>query len=430
MARFTVSNEALTDAVSRATIPLSTVLAITSTTVYACTSRGENDITALTRYQVTDSESLLNDLPKYALRELPPHLSPASARVTVINSVTAGRHTGERVYDELVGPLLTALGVTHEYIATTSASDISTFATSLGVDSSNDQRPHTVILLSGDTSIHELVNSLHCPNAPRTLTVAPIPTGSGNALMTSLSIATPFAALFVLLHGTATLLNPFYASFPKGSLEVIPPTEVEPEGKTIKLVTPDADGGDGQSKIYALVVASWAIHAALVGDSDSPEYRKLGNERFKVAARENLARNASWHGMIRYTTATSSTVTAVEGPHSYVLLTSISSLEPGFKIAPTATPLSGKVEFIHMRALKGDDIMRLLMLAYQDGAHVREPEVLYTEVESLSVEVHERELRMRRWCVDGRIFIVPEDATVSVHRGVANVRGWEVFILV
>ncbi|KAJ8102614.1 ATP-NAD kinase-like domain-containing protein [Lipomyces tetrasporus] len=420
----TVENDGYLKFGDNVSVPLESVLAVTPSALLSYSS----ETLHVPSLVVTPIEGPLTgeDIQKYLLPGLPTHLDPSRSRITVVNSSTAGAHRGQEVYAKMLQPLLEALNIAHEYILTSSPSTISEFAASLSVTES--ALPHTVILVSGDTSIHELVNSLTPISSTETITLALIPAGSGNALMTSLSLGTITAAVFALVHGTPHPLNPFYVTFPEDSNEVIPPTIHDPNGKTVALETPDLLSGP--RKIFALVVASWGIHAALVGDSDSPEYRKLGNDRFKKAAAENLARNVAWHGPVRYTSAVSGREEVVEGPHSYLLMTSLSSLEPGFKIAPTAEPLSGKLEMVHLPFLSGEEIMRLLMLAYQNGKHVHEKEVLYEEVEEVHVAVHEEEERMRRWCVDGRIIIVPNGATVAVHKGVENIRGWNMQVVV
>ncbi|KAK9237984.1 ATP-NAD kinase-like domain-containing protein [Lipomyces kononenkoae] len=403
-------------------VPVEQVLAVTSSSVLSYAV--EDPVPSLVVTPI-DGTPTGEEIQKYLLPSLPSHLDSRRSHITVVNSSTAGTQKGKQVYDKLLHPLLQTLDIAHEYIPTTSASTISELGVSLSTNEPG--LPRTIVLLSGDTSIHELVNSLAPISLTQTITLALIPTGTGNALMTSLSRGTITSAVFGLLHGNPRPLNPFYVAFPSDSKEVIPPTVNNPDGKIVALETPDSSSG--ARKIFALVVASWAIHAALVGDSDSPEYRKLGNDRFKIAAQENLARNVAWHGPVRYSSVQSREEEVVEGPHSYLLMTSISSLEPGFMIAPTAEPLSGKLEMVQMPFLSGDEIMRVLMLAYQNGKHVQEKEVMYKEVEEVRVTVHEEEERMRRWCVDGRIIIVPNGATVAVHKGVENIRGWNVEVV-
>ncbi|KAK9466021.1 ATP-NAD kinase-like domain-containing protein [Lipomyces arxii] len=408
-------------------VPIDAILAVFASSVLYCTSSDESsDVPFLNIADVVISPKESKLQSKF-LHKIPQHLDSKFSNVTVINSTFAGKQLGSKVYEQLLKPLFVVLDVAHEYIATESATSIASFAGQL-VTSNDSEKESTVIIMSGDTSIHELVNALHPISSSRNLTLAPIPTGSGNSLTTTLSVLTPIDAISRLLFGSPHALNPFYAVFPPECKEVIPPSEADPEGKTVNLNTPD-EFSDGSSWIYAFVEVSWALHAALLGDSDSPEYRKLGNDRFKIAAKENLDRNVGWNGPIKYVT-TAGVSEQEAGPHSYVLWTTSTNLEPGFCIAPTAVPLSGKIQMIEIPFMDGEEVMRLLMLAYQDGKHVEQKEVFYKEVQEADVTVEEHEERMRRFCVDGRIIIVPEGSVVSIHKGESVVRGWTLDIIV
>ncbi|KAK9474318.1 ATP-NAD kinase-like domain-containing protein [Dipodascopsis tothii] len=333
--------------------------------------------------------------------------------VTVVCSTKSGQGRASTVYRDAVGPLLRALDVAHTVVETTSAEHVAEIARGLGTG------PQTLVVLSGDTSVHELINNVE---AGDTLRLCVIPTGSGNALLTSLG-ATVRSAVAALVFGTVRPLSAFSVVLPPGTREAQPETETTP----YRVLPPVAE----PVQVYALVVASWAIHAALVGDSDTPEYRKLGNARFAKAAQENLARNEPWRGSIAYTPVGGGPAETVPGTeHSYVLLTGISSLEPGFVVAPDAVPLSGRFWFVHMGFLPGDEIMEVLMKAYKGGEHVHDPRTFYKEVDGLEVTVAAGEPdRMRRWCVDGRIFVSGEGAPVRVLKGGPTVRGRPVELL-
>jgi len=62
--------------------------------------------------------------------------------------------------------------------------------------------------------------------------------------------------------------------------------------------------------------------------------------------------------------------------------------------------------------------MRILQLAYQDGAHVKEPAVAYEEVDGvrISFEGKEDQARWRRICIDGKIVRVEADGWVEISR--------------
>ncbi|KAK9454484.1 ATP-NAD kinase-like domain-containing protein [Dipodascopsis uninucleata] len=357
------------------------------------------------------------------IEELPDYLDPEKSSISVICSVTAGKRKSRQVFKNLVEPLLRSLNIPYNYIPTLSSSTIKDYAAELHRNV-EPEKILTVIILSGDTSISELVNGLSTAQDSRKLVLLPIPTGSGNALMTSLGITSPAVAVKSMVNTEPRPLKYMGVEFPQDSIEILPPTDDTPEGATAPVFTAKPQ------PIAALVVASWALHAALVGDSDSPEYRKLGNERFQRAAQANLERNVPWNGSIKYHSPDNlEEVSVIEGPHSYVLATSVSSLEPGFLISPEGKPLSGRLFLIEIPYLEPNEVFRLVMLAYQNGRHVNEPTVVYKEISDAVIAVEEDEDRMRRFCIDGRIIMVPNKSTVKLESKENIFRNWYLYII-
>jgi hypothetical protein len=73
--------------------------------------------------------------------------------------------------------------------------------------------------------------------------------------------------------------------------------------------------------------------------------------------------------------------------------------------------------------MTGDEVMRIMTLAYQDGKHVQEDAVAYEEVDGIriSFEGREDDSRWRRICVDGKIVRVEADGWVEVRRATQRV---------
>jgi diacylglycerol kinase family enzyme len=183
---------------------------------------------------------------------------------------------------------------------------------------------------------------------------------------------------------------------------------------------------NGHPIMYGAVVCSWGLHATLVADSDTAEYRKHGIKRFAMAAQEALS-PADGTGPHRYKAKVSLQVANDEGTswtqvenkeHSYVMATLVSNLEEKFTISPASKPLSGALRFVYFGYVSGDEAMRIMTLAYQDGAHVKDDAVDYSAVDALLIdfagEEGEADGRWRRICVDGKIVRVNKGGYVEV----------------
>jgi hypothetical protein len=177
--------------------------------------------------------------------------------------------------------------------------------------------------------------------------------------------------------------------------------------------------------VYGAVVCSWGLHASLVADSDTAEYRKHGDQRFYMAAKELLT-PSDGSGSHRY----KGNVWAIKrnadggeerclmgGPeHMYVLVTLVSDLQKGFKISPASKPLDGKLRLVHLGVVEPLEAMRVLDLAGDGGKHVDEKCVDYRDVDGLRIEFLEAEDRWRRICVDGKIILIPKGGWMEVTK--------------
>ena len=183
----------------------------------------------------------------------------------------------------------------------------------------------------------------------------------------------------------------------------------------------------GRPLVFGAVVASWGLHASLVADSDSVEYRKFGVERFQRAARENLfpADGSGAHAYKARVSLKRGGGRGEEGwvvmgreEYSYVLATLVSNLERNFVVSPDSKPLDGRLRVVYIGHLGGEEVMRIMDLAYQGGKHVQDGAVGYEEVEGVRIDFAgtEKNSRWRRICVDGTIFRVEEDGWVEITK--------------
>lgn len=418
--------------------------------------------------------NVLNDIPNYVPGQLqvvtPPQelvdsllfprekcpewldITGGRSELTVIVSTGGGvngKSKAEVLYETLVRPVLKEIGLfegsagevesssaKYSVFYTTSQYSIEEFLKKF--HTSHSQRPTpTLLLLSGDTSLFEVLNYLPNPLPPSLpkLYLSILPTGTGNALCSSIYLE--YHPLSSLLLGSPQNLPLFHAQFSPDSLLL---------SQSGKHPIP----GRG---LYGAVVLSWAFHASLVADSDAPSYRAKypGTQRFQVAARENLTpRPHLYNGRI-------SVQRQPNGPwedlqkellgdrgYWYFLATLVSRLEATFLINPLGEPLDGKLRVVHFSKLPtpaGADmeantadtksIIQAMEAAYDQGKHVELPGVGYERdgVEGVRVQVDEEDYvfegegaaergreRWRRICIDGAIVELQRGGWVEIRR--------------
>lgn len=195
-----------------------------------------------------------------------------------------------------------------------------------------------------------------------------------------------------------------------------------------------ATSSAGSIDSYASVVVSYGLHAALVDDSASPEFKeKYGNNRFKEAANKHL-RPQPYLYKGRLSLINASRLPTPSGEslpkrdigdrHTYVLITRCSSLEPNWRIAPMASPTANPetVDVVRMADLSGAELGRILMDAYKNGAHVNDAQFEYNRATLVTFTVDESAHDRTRVCIDGAIYRVKqgEQVTVTVSPTIGN----------
>ncbi|OJD14392.1 hypothetical protein AJ78_05267 [Emergomyces pasteurianus Ep9510] len=385
-----------------------------------------------------------------------PHLYPAKSPTTVestgynnlhiIISTLSGTQQATPFYTTVLKPFLTTLHLTehHDYSTHTTSSpeSITELTQTIFLPRALRGIAQTIILLAGDGGFIELVKSLTAVSglaadegflAP---VVALVPMGTGNATAHSVGIVSERDAtvgLRGLVNGVPRRLPMFRVGFSRGAEYVID----QGKGRKPVFVPGDGDGGGGgeEGELYGAVVLSWGMHASLVADSDTPEYRQFGRERFQMAAKELLFPTDGsaahiYKGRVSVTTETSDAVSGGEmlrtrvlerTEHMYILVTLCSMLEKGFTISPASRPLDGRLWFVHFGQLSSEVVMEVMQLAYNGGRHVveRKDVVGYEEVQAVRIDFceGEREERWRRICIDGVIVVVENGGWVEVKKG-------------
>lgn len=224
-------------------------------------------------------------------------------------------------------------------------------------------------------------------------------------------------ALRTLLRGTPKPLPIFRAKFsPSARL-------LSNEGRDANPIPNDS--------LYGAIVASYGLHATLVADSDTTEWRKHGDKRFGLVAKELLspANGGPSHAYKAQVILTKKdpqndedveTQTLERDEHGYVLLTLVSNLEKTFTISPASRPLDGQMRVVHFGPESGEEVMRIMGLAYQGGKHVEDAsgKVGYEEVEGMRLEMKETgaEGTWRRVCIDGLTVRLEEGGWMDVSK--------------
>jgi diacylglycerol kinase family enzyme len=365
-------------------------------------------------------------LSQYLCTELPCHLQAHESEVAnihIVVSTASGTGTAKTVHKNILQPFLWHLGLfdckVHE---TRSCHTITELCQSLFIPCAEADISQTIILLSGDGGIVDIIDAFY--SADRSVTTQPIialiPTGTGNAMASSLGLMShPAAGLKELLRGRPRPLPIFVAEFSPGA------QYVTNEGQARALIG-GLTSNSKFPKTHGAVVASWGIHAALVADSDTDEYRRFGVDRFKMAAQELLfppsgAESHKYTGTItltRWNSQTNSEYVETMGykEHMYVLATLVPRLEKEFVISPESVPLDGRLRIIHFGPVPAETAMQLMASAYQAGKHVSEGSVFYSEIEGLRIEFQEADERWRRVCIDGKVIAVERDGWMEVHK--------------
>lgn len=325
----------------------------------------------------------------------------------VIYNPVCGHGQAKQIVDETVLPFLQEHGHTADkVVATTHAGHAGEILVQYLAE--RPEGPLTVVLCSGDGTLHEALDALqHAPPAAgsgRELLFALVPCGTANALYSSLFPPTPAQSEDIKNSILQSLRAVFVASTPRPL--------------TLARTTVA-----GRTSIAA-VVASTALHAAILHDSEALRAAHPGLDRFKLAAQQNIARwyhaTATLHarapagiapdsplapGVQAYDPARGAFVpcagagvapdgqrVTLRGPFAYFLATANADrLEPAFRIAPhqaTFPPLPAStppgIDVVVLRPLRAPGVadesdaararfaqiaMEVLGAAYRNGAH-------------------------------------------------------------
>lgn len=346
----------------------------------------------------------------------------------VIISSLSGTGGAQQYFEEVVKPAFASIGI-QEYAYnvhnTTSDKSVSQFTSTVLLPRADDGIPQTVLLLSGDGGVVDIVNvflSAHRSNQYVKPAIGLITMGTGNGFANSTGLNKDMTrGLRHFFRGEAHTVPTFTATFSPGSESLVD------EGRRTE---PLASTDDGNSTVYGAVVCSWALHASLVAESDTSELRKHGSRRFQMAAMELLmpSDGSSPHAyrgkitMFKNNNQGQETHEILDSRvHMYILATMVSNLEEKLTISPQSKPLDGQIRLLHFGPTSSADVMRILRLAFQGGKHIGDDAVGYDDVVGMRIDFHEPDDRWRRVCVDGMIIRVGRGGWVEMRKNSADV---------
>ena len=326
----------------------------------------------------------------------------------VVYNPVSGDRSSKALFDDHVLPLLAKHDITPDkVVATESAGHAGTivfdFLAALG-----DSDPVSVILGSGDGTLHELINVLNNQPSSKPLPrihLALVPCGTANAL---------YSSLFPPSQDEDPVQYKLRSvqAFVSGKRSSIPLNLAVTVLSAPPVATPGLPAVPKQVSISA-VVTSTALHASILHDSEALRASDPSIERFKTAARQNITR---WYaastklypregaGVVEvYDPETNSWVpheqstedepiVDLNGPFAYFLSTvNVDRLEPAFRITPRGRDVlspkentaaldvvivrpmrdpSYEMDSDASRAAFAEKAGAVLGAAYQDGAHV------------------------------------------------------------
>ncbi|KAI0792939.1 ATP-NAD kinase-like domain-containing protein [Abortiporus biennis] len=341
----------------------------------------------------------------------------------------------------------------------------------------------SIILGSGDGTLHEIVSAIQHSTTvtwgKTDITFALVPCGTANALYSSLFPPTSTTGegdpqLTYKLQSVQSFLSSKPTEKPL-SLAVTStyPASQSNAKETIKNI-PIATS-------TSVVVASTALHASILHDSEALRASIPTMERFKVAAQQNITH---WYSakvkllpppgidndVLLYDPGKNEFVkkgsdVELEGPFAYFLSTvNVDRLEPAFRITPLFTslvPHRQSLDIVIVRPLRDPSISGiseeakgnfaaksvqvLAQGAYQDGAHIRmryneDGSIDTTSDEGSTVVEYYRcggwewvpestDIQAHLVCIDGEILHIPKQgkASCSISETASNVH-FSVFI--
>lgn len=355
--------------------------------------RIEEDEISYRMEQIASSDNHNHEDALVPIDSLPNHLTERT--VIVFDSVFSGeKQKRKNVYEGILKPLFLLLNIRHRYIRTTTSHTISDNAAKLEISKS-----YLIIMISGDTSLNELINAM---SKGMDVAVLMMIQGTGNAFANSIGLGSVFDAVRALFIGKLSYFPLYEAKF-------------EPPGV---LINEKQQQTRKVNQMLFFVVGSWGLHASLVAESASLTMRaKYGNERFKKAAESILQKNPAFLGSITLLRKNGERQVIEDNqPFSYFIMSAMPKFEASFLISPKSDPSKSELHLLYFRHTKASTTMKLMDKAYNNGIHIEDPLVKYIRINDgqsveLAVSDSVYDPACSKICLDGSIVLLQ-----GIHR--------------
>lgn len=269
--------------------------------------------------------------------------------VLIIDSVCSGkgRTKSNDFYEIVMQPILSKIKLKYQYFKTDSKDSIANFAKTLSID-----KNYTILFLSGDTSISELINNLpDTESLGNAISILPIPMGSGNAIASSLEFLSPIQTFkSFLTNDLVTKSFPLY-----------------------KAIFPNRE------EVIFFIIFSMGFHANLLHlCTNHPKYSKLGVERFQLASKEILD-----HYDLNLHITVKTKLKTISFPFAYFAIINTSHLEPTYIPSPASDPLSQALHLLgYSSELSSDELVKNIMRGYnlRKNDLIAGPGIIYEQI--------------------------------------------------
>ncbi|CUS24742.1 LAQU0S19e00606g1_1 [Lachancea quebecensis] len=254
--------------------------------------------------------------------------------ILIVDSIRSGtgRDSRNNFGENILKPLFTSLGIPHQVLRTRDSDSAAQLGHTLRPCSQNT----IIIFLSGDTTISEFLNSLNrntFAGSRPTLSLLPLPLGTGNAWANSLGLCCPATSLSGFLQGKLAHQSfPLYqATFPNGF------------------------------EMIFFIVLSVGFHANLLHLCSQQRFQSLGVERFRIASQEIFQSYS-----LKYRLCVSGLPTR---DYAYFALINTPDLESSYKPSPQSDPLRSQLHVLgYSSNLQQQALINEIMKGYSNQA--------------------------------------------------------------